>query len=108
MKFDSNTGREAGKKSKRGKSKTIEEMRSMVKDLVEKNIDQIEKDLQQLEPKDRLDCLTRLMRYVMPTLKATEVKEVSERTHFRALELSFDEQKAPETIRNYQYDHSTE
>lgn len=42
--------------------------------LIDKNRDQIEKDLQNLEPKERLQMIEKLMQYVIPKQAAQQVK----------------------------------
>lgn len=42
--------------------------------LIDKNRDQIEKDLQDLEPKERLQMMEKLMQYVIPKQAAQQVK----------------------------------
>lgn len=42
--------------------------------LIDKNRDQIEKDLQDLEPKERLQMIEKLMQYVIPKQAAQQVK----------------------------------
>lgn len=42
--------------------------------LLDKNRKQIEKDLKQLEPKDRLQMLEKLMQYVIPKQQAVSAK----------------------------------
>lgn len=42
--------------------------------LIDKNREQIEKDLQNLEPKERLQIIERLMQYVIPKQAAQQVK----------------------------------
>ncbi|WP_303912043.1 hypothetical protein [Bacteroides mediterraneensis] len=42
--------------------------------LIDKNRDQMEKDLQDLEPKERLQMIEKLMQYVIPKQAAQQVK----------------------------------
>lgn len=42
--------------------------------LIDKNRDQMEKDLQDLEPKERLQMMEKLMQYVIPKQAAQQVK----------------------------------
>lgn len=76
MAFTSETAREAGKKSTRsGKpNRNTAEIRERFKDLLENNLETIQKDLEQLEPRERIKALLDLARYVVPTLRATELK----------------------------------
>lgn len=76
MSFTTETAKEAGKKSTRaGKSnKTTEETRERFKELLEANFDKIQEDLEQLAPDQRIKALLDLAKFVLPTLRATELK----------------------------------
>lgn len=76
MSFTTETAKEAGKKSTRaGKSnKTTEETRERFKALLDANFDKIQEDLEQLAPEQRIKVLLDLAKFVVPTLKATELK----------------------------------
>lgn len=54
-------------------NKTTKEIREHFQKLIEANLEQLEDDLKQLEPKDRLNIILDLARFVIPTLKATEL-----------------------------------
>jgi hypothetical protein len=56
-------------------NKTTKEVRELFKELLESNFETIEQDLQQLEPKDRINIILQLAKFVIPTLRAVEVKE---------------------------------
>jgi hypothetical protein len=43
--------------------------------LVENNLERLQSDLNELDPKDRLNIILQFSRYVLPTLKAVEVTE---------------------------------
>ena len=47
--------------------------------LIENNLEQLEQDLKDLEPKDRFKAIIDLAKFVIPLLKATELSDVSER-----------------------------
>ena len=49
-------------------------VRDSFKQLVEGNLQRIEKDLEELEPKDRVKMILELAKFVIPTLKAEELK----------------------------------
>lgn len=49
-------------------------LKEFVASLIDQNRGQIEKDLQELEPKDRLTILERLMGYVMPKQTQSDVQ----------------------------------
>lgn len=56
-------------------NKTTKEIRELFKNLLEYNLEQVQNDLDSLEPKDRLMFLMKLTSFVIPTLRAVEVKE---------------------------------
>lgn len=63
-------GRQAGTPNK-----TTSTVRNWIVELINNNREQIEKDIQQLEPKDRLNMLDKLLPYVLPkVVNANEVE----------------------------------
>lgn len=58
---------------KGSKNKTTEEIREKFQLLIENNLEQLEDDLKDLKPKDRINCITDLASYVLPKMKATEI-----------------------------------
>jgi len=76
MSFTSETAKEAGKKSTRAgkQNKTTEETRERFKELLEENFDKIQEDLEQLSPDQRIKVLLDLAKFVLPTLRSTELK----------------------------------
>jgi hypothetical protein len=46
--------------------------------LIENNLEQIEKDFKDLEPKDRIKAILDLAKFVIPLLKATELSTSTE------------------------------
>jgi len=66
-------------------NKVTKEIRDKFKLLVEDNIDKLQTDLDQLEPKERIKLLLELSKFVVPTLKATDLSIDSDVT------ISFDE-----------------
>lgn len=49
-------------------------LKEWITSLIDKNRNQIEKDLQELEPKERLQMIEKLMQYVIPKQAAQQVK----------------------------------
>jgi hypothetical protein len=68
MPFNSDTAKQAGKISSRKEkpNKTTKELKTLLQRVVEEQLENIESDLQDLEPKDRLNILLRLVEYVLP------------------------------------------
>jgi len=75
MPFTKDTGALAGSLSSRAgtPNKNTAEVREMFKGLLEKNFDKLQNDIEQLEPKDRIKAILDMAKFVLPTLKATEI-----------------------------------
>jgi hypothetical protein len=59
-------------------NKTTKEIRETITRIVSNNIETIQKDLDELSPKDRLILLIDLIQYVTPKLKAVGYQEIIE------------------------------
>jgi hypothetical protein len=55
-------------------NKSTTEVRKAFQDLVESNLEQLAKDLADLEPKDRIKSILELSRFILPTLKAVDIQ----------------------------------
>lgn len=62
-------GRKAGTPNK-----ITQDLREKFKFLIEDNMDKLQNDIEQLEPKDRIKAIIDLSRFVLPTLRATDIK----------------------------------
>lgn len=58
-------------------NKTTKEIRETFKNLLESNLEQIQNDLNELDPKDRIMFLLKLTSFVIPTLRSIEVNEMN-------------------------------
>jgi hypothetical protein len=58
-------------------NKTTKEIRETFKNLLENNLEQVQSDLDSLEPKDRVLFLLKLTSFVIPTLRSIEVNEMN-------------------------------
>jgi hypothetical protein len=87
MPFDRKTGKKAGSLSTRKgtPNKATKEIRESLKSLLESNIERMQDDILALEPKDRLKVLMELAKFVIPTLKATEL---STKDDFKKIEVN--------------------
>lgn len=56
-------------------SEKTDVIREQLQSILTDNLEQLTKDLQELEPKDRIKCLLEISRFVLPTLKSIESKE---------------------------------
>jgi len=54
------------------KNKTTAEIRELFKELLERNLETIQSDLEELEPKDRLNILMQLSKFVIPQLRSID------------------------------------
>jgi len=64
-----NSGRPVG-----SKNQTSSQIRDTFQLLLENNIEKIQEDLNELEPKDRIKLLLDLSNYILPKLRTTEYK----------------------------------
>ena len=62
-------GRKAGTPNK-----ITKDLREKFKLIVEDNLDKLQNDIEQLEPKDRIKVIIDLSKFVLPTLRATDIK----------------------------------
>lgn len=76
MAFNSDTARQAGRKStRRGiPNRATSDLRQVVADLLDRNADAIVKDLEALEPKDRVNAWIRLLEFSLPKLNRTSTE----------------------------------
>ena len=68
-----NTGQKFGGRTKGIPNRTTTEIRQNFQLLIENNLETLESDLKELEPKDRIKAILDLSKFVLPTLKATEL-----------------------------------
>lgn len=57
------------------KDQKTDGIRERFQNILTDNLEQLTKDLQTLEPKDRIKVLLEISRFVLPTLKSIESKE---------------------------------
>jgi hypothetical protein len=75
-----NSGRKKG-----SQNKTTKEIRNLFQELLETNFHKIQTDLDEMKPEQRVKTLMELSKFVIPTLKATEISGSNEKT----IEISF-------------------
>jgi hypothetical protein len=83
-KGDTNINR-SGRKSG-STNKTTTEIRKKYLELIEKNFEQLETDLQTLKASERVKAIIELSKFILPTLKAAEMS-LSNETKFQAIEI---------------------
>jgi hypothetical protein len=67
------TGKKFGGRTKGAVNKTTSEIREHYQNLISNNLKQLNDDLKSLEPLQRLKIIIELSKFVVPTLKATEL-----------------------------------
>lgn len=65
-------------------------MRERFKCLVDNNLDRLQDDLDALEPKDRIRMIVELSKFILSTLKATELND--KRDGFQAVIIDLSEE----------------
>jgi len=73
-------------------NKTTKEIREHFQNLVSDNLEQLDNDLKSLEPLQRLKMIIELSKFVVPTLKATELTTGSE-DNFKPIVINMSEWK---------------
>ena len=77
MAFDKDTGASAGKKSKRGSSKQINEIREVYSELLHNNKDKLQAwfdEVGKQDPAKALDLMLKMSAFVLPKYKLVESK----------------------------------
>jgi hypothetical protein len=67
------TGIKTGGRTKGTPNKTTSEIREHYQSLITSNLDLLDNDLKALEPVQRLKMIIELSKFVLPTLKATDL-----------------------------------
>ena len=68
------------------KNNATTEIRKKYLQLIENNFEQLEQDLQTLKASERVKAIIELSKFILPTLKATEMS-LSNETKFQAIEI---------------------
>ena len=68
-----NTGQKFGGRTKGTPNRNTDEIRQNFQLLIENNLETLESDLKELEPKDRIKAILELSKFVLPILRATEL-----------------------------------
>lgn len=67
------TGQKFGGRTKGTCNKTTTELREKFSLLIESNFDKLQQDIDLLEPKDRIKTILEMAKFVLPTLKTTDL-----------------------------------
>jgi len=70
-------GKKTGGRTKGTPNKTTEELRGLVQNFLENNIERLQEDFDLLEPKDRLNFIEKIMKLVIPA-PITSLEQLSE------------------------------
>jgi hypothetical protein len=63
---------------KGSKNKLTAEIKQRISDALNNTIDNLENDLNTLSVKDRLEIFSRLLPYILPKLRETDINEITE------------------------------
>lgn len=77
------TGTKTGGRKVGTPNKVTTDLREKFTLLLEDNIDKLQKDIDSLEPKDRIRALIEVSKFVIPTLKATELTTDNDNNNFQ-------------------------
>ena len=66
-------GNTLGGRKKGSKNKATRQIREMVTELIEDNMERIKGDISRMESKERVNAVIQLMKFVLPTLKSQEI-----------------------------------
>ena len=74
------------------KNKATTEIRDKFQELIQNNYEQLEKDLKSLRASERVKAIIELAKFVLPTLKATEV-DLSTSNNFNPITIEWKSEK---------------
>jgi hypothetical protein len=93
-----NTGQKFGGRTAGAVNKTTAEIREHYQNLVSNNLEQLDNDLKGLEPLQRLKMIIELSKFVVPTLKATELTTTGTENGFNPIVINLGNGISPEEI----------
>jgi hypothetical protein len=76
------------------------EIRAKFNLLIENNIDRLQTDIDSLEPKDRIQLLIQISKFVLPTLKTMELVDNDDKDTFRPIYINLGAGINPELEEN--------
>ena len=77
---------------KGSRNKATSDIREKFQELIESNFEQLEKDLKTLRASERVKAITDLAKFVLPTLKATEV-DLTTSNNFQPITIEWKSEK---------------
>ena len=87
------TGIKTGGRTAGAVNKTTAEIREHYQNLVSNNLEQLDSDLKSLEPLQRLKMVIELSKFIVPTLKATELSTTGTENGFNPIVINMSEWK---------------
>jgi len=91
------TGLKTGGRTKGTPNTATKELREKFTLLLENNFDKLQEDIDLLEPKERVKTLLELSKFVIPTLRSTELKTDNETNSFQPVVINFRSLTPPTT-----------
>ena len=93
------TGIKTGGRTAGTLNKTTAEIREHYQNLVSNNLEQLDSDLKSLEPLQRLKMIIELSKFVVPTLKATELTTTGTENGFNPIVINLGSGLSPDEIK---------
>jgi hypothetical protein len=93
------TGIKTGGRTAGTLNKTTSEIREHYQNLVSNNLEQLDNDLKSLEPLQRLKMIIELSKFVVPTLKATELTTTGAENGFNPIVINLGSGLSPDEIK---------
>lgn len=78
-------GIKTGGRTKGALNKSTAEIRERFNLLLDNNFDKLQSDIDLLEPKDRIKTILELAKFVVPTLRSTELTTDNENNNFQPI-----------------------
>ena len=99
------TGIKTGGRTAGAVNKTTAEIREHYQNLVSNNLEQLDNDLKSLEPLQRLKMIIELSKFVVPTLKATELTTTGTENGFNPIIINLGTGTSPDAIKKIDNDY---
>ena len=99
------TGIKTGGRTAGAVNKTTAEIREHYQNLVSNNLEQLDSDLKSLEPLQRLKMIIELSKFVVPTLKATELTTTGTENGFNPIIINLGNGTSPDAIKKIDNDY---
>ena len=100
------TGIKTGGRTAGAVNKTTAEIREHYQNLVSNNLEQLDNDLKSLEPLQRLKMIIELSKFVVPTLKATELTTTGTENGFNPIIINLGNGTSPDALKKIDNDYT--